>query len=88
MAKINYSEDDKQAKIEMEGNSVDLLKAVSRIAAHLKAGIKMKNGKTFEEVLLKGIKAAEAENAVKDLMDDKNSDVSKLVNLLEKLLND
>lgn len=92
MAKISYSEDDKQAKIEMEGNSVDLFRAVSRIAAYLKADIKMKDGKTFEEVLLEGIEVAELERNLQDAkgVSDKNKDIdlSKLVDLLEKLLND
>lgn len=89
MAKINYEDDGKFATVKMDGKSTDLFRGICRIAAHAKKKILTKGDKTFEELLLDGIKVAELENELNDLnKDEKNFSVDTLVELLEKLLND
>ena len=88
MTKINYEDNGENTTIEVEGSSHDLFRAICRIAASLKKEMKLtEDGNTFEELLVKGIKTAEKEAELQELING-DKDLSKLFNMLEKLLND
>ena len=88
MTKINYEDDGKNTTIEVEGTSHDLFRAICRIAASLKKETKLtKDSSTFEELLVKGIKTAEKEVELQELMKGDKS-LRELFDMLEKLLND
>lgn len=86
MTKINYEDDGKTASVKVEGMACDLFKALCRIAVKLKADIKTTGDKTFEELLLDGIKVAELEKVANDLSIEELDDIDKLLDaLIEKL---
>lgn len=86
MTKINYEDDGNEARIRIEGKSHDLFKALCRIAVKLKEDLKLTGDKTFEELLLDGIKVAELEKVANDISVKDLDDIDKLLDaLIEKL---
>lgn len=90
MTKISYEEKDNKATVELYGNSSDIFRGICRIVANAKEKLELKKDakESFEELLLKGIKSAEREKKVNELLEDKEDDVDALIKMLEKLLDD
>ena len=86
MTKISYECDGKSATVEVKGNSQDIFKGLCRIAVACKQKMEIKDEKTFEELLLKGMKIAETEKKLDDAMN--GFDLNELLDLLKELLND
>lgn len=75
-----------EATIELNGESNDLLRGLCRIAANLKKKLDLKDGITFEDALLEGIKIVETEKKLGDVMNKKDKKLDELLDLLEKLI--
>ena len=78
--KIIYEANDDEAKIEMSGESIGLFKAACRIVANLKKKIELKDGATFDEVFERGLKEAENELKMKEILKKDNPDIKDLSN--------
>ena len=89
MVKISYEENKNKSTVQLHGTSWEVFRGICRIIVNAKEKIKIKDDKSFEELLLEGIKTAEEEKKFSDMLKDKTEDeLDSLLKLLESMLND